>query len=150
MRHALLALFLPAALAGCGDIVSASLGPGGVTAIEGGTGGGGPTSSPAILHGSWLRTVSFYGTDGSLHLSETRWTFEQGGAAVRVVTTANLTFGFSDATITTARWRVEGAALVLEFLAPAAGTARFTWRVQELTGGTQLLLDDLVFQQVPR
>ncbi len=149
MRHVLLAFVLPTALAGCGEVVSASLGPGGVTAIEGGSGRG-STASPSVLHGSWLRTVSFHGTDGSLHLSETRWTFESSGTAVRVVTTINVTFGLSDAVATIARWRAERGLLVLEFLPPASGTARFTWQVRELTGGTQLILDGLVFRRVPQ
>ena len=144
-----MALCLTMLLGACsGEMVSGTLGPG-PSGVEAGAGGGGSVSVPTSLQGSWLRTVSFYGTDGSLHVSETRWTFSSDGSATRVVTSSNVTFGISDAVITTARWRVERGLLVIDYLSPTTGTARFAWQVQELTGGTQLVLDGQVFARVP-
>lgn len=98
-------------------------------------GGGGTAASPAIV-GSWQRTIVFFDDFGFLHSSETTWTFETGGLAVRSIVTANITLGAADTAITEARWRLNGTNLIIDFTAPSPGTVTLEARVQ----GTSLFL----------
>jgi hypothetical protein len=100
-----------------------------------GGGGGGSSASPAIV-GSWQRTIVFFDDFGFLHSSETTWTFEVDGLAERSIVTANETLGAADTAVTEARWRVEGANLIIDFTFPSPGTITLEARVQ----GTSLFL----------
>ena len=106
-------------------------------------GGGGATTTTTI-EGTWRRTLVFFDDFGFLHSSETTWTFETGGLAERTVVTSNVTLGAADTSLTQARWRVEGANVVIEFTAPSPGTISLEVRVQ----GTTLFLAGQEYQRV--
>ncbi|HEX7121740.1 MAG TPA: hypothetical protein VF178_05155 [Gemmatimonadaceae bacterium] len=114
-RGLLLALLL-AALAACeasGPFVPIDRG------VAGTNGGADPISSELV--GRWVHTLVFLDEFGFLHSTETTWEFDAAGTAVRTIVTTNQTLGISDVTVTTARWRVENARLVIEFLSPDSG-----------------------------
>jgi hypothetical protein len=98
-------------------------------------GGGGTNASPAIV-GSWQRVIVFFDDFGFMHSSETTWTFETGGLAERSIVTSNVTLGTADTAVTEARWRLEGANLIIDFTFPSPGTVTLEARVQ----GTSLFL----------
>jgi hypothetical protein len=97
--------------------------------IEGGAGG----SATTTIEGTWRRTLVFFDDFGFLHSSETTWSFGTGGAATRTVVTTNVTLGASDTSLTTARWRVEGSNVVIDFTAPSPGTITLEVRIQDGT-----------------
>lgn len=92
-------------------------------------GGGGPATTTTI-EGTWRRTLVFFDDFGFMHSSETTWTFAPGGTAARTIVATNLTAGLSDTTLTTARWRIDGVNVVIEFIAPSPGTITLTALVQ--------------------
>lgn len=106
-------------------------------------GGGGATTTTTI-EGTWRRTLVFFDDFGFLHSSETTWTFEPGGLAERTVVTSNITLGAADTSLTQARWRVDGANVVIDFTAPSPGTISLEVRVQ----GTTLFLAGQEYQRV--
>ena len=106
-------------------------------------GGGGATTTTTI-EGTWRRTLVFFDDFGFLHSSETTWTFEPGGLAERSVVTSNVTLGAADTSLTEARWRVDGANVVIDFTAPSPGTITLEVRVQ----GTTLFLAGQEYQRV--
>ena len=106
-------------------------------------GGGGATTTTTI-EGTWRRTLVFFDDFGFLHSSETTWTFEPGGLAERTVVTSNVTLGAADTSLTAARWRVDGANVVIDFTAPSPGTITLEVRVQ----GTTLFLAGQEYQRV--
>ena len=111
--------------------------------IGGLEGGGGPTTNTTI-EGTWRRTLVFFDDFGFLHSSETTWTFEAGGLAQRSVVTTNVTLGAADTSSTSARWRVDGSNVIIEFTAPSPGTITLDVRVQ----GTTLFLAGQEYQRV--
>lgn len=106
-------------------------------------GGGGPTTSTTI-EGTWRRTLVFFDDFGFLHSSETTWTFEAGGAALRTVVATNVTLGAADTLVTQANWRIDGSNVVIEFTGPSPGTISLDVRVQ----GTTLFLAGQEYQRV--
>lgn len=98
-----------------------------------GSGGGTTTTT---IEGTWRRTLVFFDDFGFMHSSETTWSFETSGDASRTIVTTNVTLGASDTTVTTARWRIDGANVVIDFTAPSPGTINLTVLVQ----GTSLFL----------
>lgn len=85
--------------------------------------------TPAIA-GTWRRTLVFIDDFGYVHSSQTTWTFDAGGGATRSIVTTNHTLDASDTSVTTARWRLDGSSLTIEFLAPSPGTIVLEARVQ--------------------
>lgn len=106
-------------------------------------GGGGPATTVTI-EGTWRRTLVFFDDFGFLHSSETTWTFANGGLAERTIVTTNVTLGAADSSLTQARWRVEGANVIIDFIAPSPGTISLAVRVQ----GTTLFLAGQEYQRV--
>lgn len=94
-------------------------------------GGGGLTTT--TIEGTWRRTLVFFDDFGFMHSSETTWSFGSGGAATRTVVTTNFTLGASDTSLTTARWRVEGTSVIIDFTAPSPGTITLEVRIQDST-----------------
>lgn len=105
--------------------------------------GGGTTMS--ALAGTWQRTLVFFDDFGYLHSSETTWTFDANGGAVRTIVTTNHTLEASDTSVTLARWRLDGTTLVIDFTAPSPGTIVLDARVQ----GTTLLLAGQEYRKIP-
>jgi hypothetical protein len=105
-------------------------------------GGGGSTTT--TIEGTWRRTLVFFDDFGFLHSSETTWTFAIGGLAQRTIVTTNVTLGASDTTVTQARWRIDGATVVIEFTAPSPGTITLDVRIQ----GTTLFLAGQEYQRI--
>lgn len=95
--------------------------------------GGGSAPPTITLEGSWQRTLVFFDDFGFLHSSETTWTFERGGEAVRTVVATNVTLGAADTLVTLAEWRLEGTNLVIEFIAPTPGTITLSFALQGST-----------------
>lgn len=106
--------------------------PTGGDVLLGGTGGVATSS----LAGSWQRTLVFFDDFGYLHSSETTWTFDAAGTAVRRIVTTNHTLEASDTSLSQARWRLDGTNLVIDFTAPSPGTITLEARVQ---GNTLIL-----------
>jgi len=106
-------------------------------------GGGGATTTTTI-EGTWRRTLVFFDDFGFLHSSETTWTFNTGGLAERTIVTTNVTLAASDTSLTTARWRVDGSNVIIEFTAPSPGTISLAVRVQ----GTTLFLAGQEYQRI--
>jgi len=106
-------------------------------------GGGSATSS--VLAGTWQRTLVFFDDFGYLHSSETTWTFAANGGASRTIVTTNHTLEASDTSVTTARWRLDGTTLTIEFTAPSPGTIVLEARVQ----GTTLFLAGQQYERLP-
>lgn len=113
--------------------------------ITGPPGSPGPVERDAALVGSWWRILLFTDDDGTAHASETTWRFESNGDATRTVVATNLTYGFFDSVVAGARWRTEGGAVVITFVAPDSGTVRFAYRIRADT----LLLDTRAFLRLP-
>ena len=105
----------------------------------------GQVERDAALLGSWWRILLFTDDDGTAHASETTWRFEADGDATRTVVATNLTYGFFDTVVAGARWRTEGGAVVITFVAPDSGTVRFAYRVRADT----LVLDTRAFVRLP-
>lgn len=105
--------------------------------------GGGPSTNLGI-EGTWQRTLVFFDEFGFMHSSETTWTFEPGGLAVRSIVTTNVTLGASDTSLTQALWRVEGTNLIIDFSGPTSGTITLDVRVQ----GSTLLLAGQEYQRI--
>src|SRR5688500_3942161 len=96
----------------------------------------GTGSSSALdsrLVGRWSRTLLFQDQSGAVHASRTTWRFGSDAIATRSVVASNLTFGMVDSVVTFARWRTEGAALVLTWLPDGSGTVRFDYLLQGAT-----------------
>ena len=110
----------------------------------GGLQGGGGATTTTTIEGTWRRTLVFFDDFGFLHSSETTWTFNTGGLAERTVVTTNVTLAASDTSLTTARWRVDGTNVIIEFTAPSPGTIALEVRVQ----GTTLFLAGQEYQRV--
>ncbi len=97
--------------------------------------GSGPTAATGIA-GTWRRTLVFLDEFGFLHSSETTWTFTADGGAFRAIVTRNHTLGAFDTSVATARWRLDGGNLIIDFLTPSPGTIVLEVRLQ----GTSLFL----------
>ena len=99
------------------------------------TAGTGSSSSAldSRLVGRWWRTLLFQDQSGAVHASRTTWRFGSDAIATRSVVASNLTFGVVDSVVTFARWRTEGAAVVLTYLPDGSGTARFDYFLQGAT-----------------
>lgn len=95
-------------------------------------GTGGPPTNSSIA-GTWQRTIVFFDDFGFLHSSETTWTFAAAGTAERMLVTTNVTLGVSDTTFTEARWRIEGAQIIIDFTAPTPGTIALDFFIQDGT-----------------
>jgi hypothetical protein len=89
---------------------------------------GSPSASSSLV-GTWRRILFFNDVSGAALSSETVWTFRGDGTATRVVIARNYTAGTADQLTASARWAVEGTTLVVTFLAPDPGTARFPFQV---------------------
>lgn len=107
--------------------------------------GGGGAPITTTIEGTWRRTLVFFDDFGFMHSSETTWTFEPGGTAARTIVATNITLGASDTILTTARWRVDGGNVVIDFIAPSPGTITLTVFVQ----GTSLFLAGQEYLRVP-
>jgi hypothetical protein len=107
-------------------------------------GGGGGGGSAVTIEGTWQRTLVFFDDFGFLQSSETTWTFETGGTALRTIVATNVTLGAADTLVTQARWRLEGSNVVIDFTAPSSGTITLDVRVQ----GTTLFLAGQEYQRV--
>jgi hypothetical protein len=110
----------------------------------GGGGGGGGTTTITSIEGTWRRTLVFFDDFGFLHSSETTWAFQAGGSAFRTVVATNFTLGAADTIFTTARWRLDGTILVIDFTSPSPGTITLDARVQ----GRTLFLAGQEYQRV--
>lgn len=131
-------------LACTGSEITGSAGPG--TGTPGGGNGGGTNESALV--GRWTRTIYFYDDFGGLHSSRTEWTFAADGGAARTVTATNWDDGWSDATVSLARWRTEGSEVVITFQPPDAGTVRFSYRFESTIDGPLLWLGSTAFFRV--
>jgi hypothetical protein len=118
-----------ACIAACDSLPFEPAGRRPIGSLEGGPGGPATTT----IEGTWRRTLVFFDDFGFLHSSETTWSFETGGSATRTVVTTNVTLGASDTSLTTARWRVEGSSVVIDFTAPSPGTITLEVRIQDGT-----------------
>ena len=110
----------------------------------GGLDGGGGAPATTTIEGTWQRTLVFFDDFGFLHSSETTWSFTSGGAATRTVVTTNVTLGAADTSLTTARWRIDGSNVIIDFTSPSPGTISLEVRVQ----GTTLFLAGQEYQRV--
>lgn len=95
--------------------------------------GGGSSSLERAIVGSWQRTLFFVDNDGFFRSSETHWQFAADGTAVRAVIARNFSDGISDVLLSTARWRVAGTTVRIDFLTPSPGTIQLEARVQSDT-----------------
>ena len=106
-----------------------------------GTGTAGAIDSRLV--GGWSRTLLFQDNLGAVHASRTTWRFGADRIATRAVVASNLTFGIVDSVVVAARWRTEGATVVLTFLPEGSGTARFDYLIQ----GTTLIMGGIGFER---
>ena len=98
------------------------------------TGGGSSSGSlDSRLIGQWSRTLVFQDQSGAVHASRTTWRFGSDAMATRSVVASNLSFGMVDSVVTFARWRTEGAAVVVSYLPDGSGSARFDYLLQGAT-----------------
>ena len=99
------------------------------------TAGTGSSSSAldSRLVGRWSRTLLFQDQSGAVHASRTTWRFGSDAIATRSVVASNLTFGMVDSVVTFARWRTEGAVVVLTYLPDGSGSVRFDYLLQGAT-----------------
>lgn len=104
----------------------------------------GQNALAARLVGTWRRTLFFFDEFGFAHSSETTWQFQADGSALRVQVTRNLSLFLSDASVTVARWRVEGTSLHITFVSPQPGEATFALRIE----GRQLFLNGEQYERV--
>ena len=115
--------------------------------VNPGTTGSGTTAGTRdsrLVGKSWSRVVLLQDNAGVVHSSRTTWHFGADGIATRSVVAANLTFGMVDQVVTFARWRTQGATIVLDYLPEGSGSARFEYFFQ----GTTLILGGLGFEQL--
>jgi hypothetical protein len=103
---------------------------------------GGGTAS-AGLAGSWRRQLVFIDEFGYVHSSETTWTFEPGGDALRAIVTANFTLGVADTAFAQARWRLDGTRVIIDFVAPNPGMITLDVRIE----GSRLFLAGQEYQR---
>ncbi|MEP7345459.1 MAG: hypothetical protein ABI877_09330 [Gemmatimonadaceae bacterium] len=94
---------------------------------------GGSSALERAIVGPWQRILFFLDVFGSARSSETHWQFAADGTAVRAVIARNFTDGISDVLISTARWRVEGTSVRIDFLTPSPGTIQLEARIQSDT-----------------
>lgn len=113
-----------AALAACSGDPFAVPGSSGRVGLQGGT-----RPAPGLV-GTWRRQLVFFGEDGYVHSSETRWTFAASGDAVRYIVTTNYLLPAADTSVTTARWQLDGSRLTIEYIAPSPGTIVLDARVE--------------------
>jgi hypothetical protein len=136
-----LAVVAVASIAACDSLPFEPAGSRPIVGVPAGGGGGNTTTS---IEGTWQRTLVFFDDFGFLQSSETTWSFETGGAATRTVVTANVTLGAADTSLTTARWRVEGTSVIIDFTSPSPGTITLEVRVQ----GNTLLLAGQEYERI--
>lgn len=132
-------------MAGCAERVDIT-GTAGSTRSRTGTGTGATSGTGTVdtrLVGRWSRTVLIQDNGGSIHASRTSWRFGSDASATRAVVASNLTFGLVDSVVTQARWRVQNGGLIVTYLAPSSGEARFDYRLQ----GATLILGGLAFDR---
>jgi hypothetical protein len=146
LRSAALVVAAMALLACGGSEVTGTAGAGSGTS-GGGTGSGGGNVDSGLV-GRWTRTIYFYDEFGGLHSSRTEWTFAADGSAARTVTATNWSDGWSDATVSLARWRTEAGEVVITYQLPDAGTARFAYRFENTIDGPLLWLGATAFFRV--
>ena len=139
---ALVGLMAMLVVTGCGERVSIT-GTAGATRSGTGSTGGSTGSIDARLVGRWSRTVLFQDAAGAVHASRTSWRFGSDASASRAVVSSNLTFGFVDSVVTSARWRIDGGRIVITFLPAGSGDARFDYRLD----GPTLILGGLPFER---
>ena len=130
-RMALVAISV-ASIAACESLPFEPAGRREIVGVDAGGGSGGGNTATTI-DGTWRRTLVFFDDFGFLHSSETTWSFETGGAATRTVVTTNVTLGAADTSLTTARWRVDGTSVIIDFTTPSPGTITLEVRVQDGT-----------------
>ena len=136
-----LAVIVVASIAACDSLPYEPVGSRPIVVVEAGGGGGTTTTT---IDGTWQRTLAFFDDFGFLHSSETTWSFGTGGTATRTVVTTNVTLGAADTSVTTARWRVEGTSVIIDFLAPSPGTITLEFRLQ----GNTLFLAGQEYERV--
>ena len=111
------------------------------------TGTSGTGSSTGVgdarLVGAWSHTALVQDNLGAVHASRTTWRFGADAFATRSVVATNLTFGMVDSVVTAARWRVEGASVVITYLPEGRGSARFDYFFQ----GSTLILGGIGFER---
>jgi hypothetical protein len=100
----------------------------GGTMVGTGAGSGGGSTSSAIL-GRWTRVILLIADDGQAHESRTTWEFRQDGSAIRTVTAWNLSQGVFDTLTSVAQWSTNGSQLTITYIAPATGTATFSYSI---------------------
>jgi len=100
----------------------------GGTMVGTGAGSGGGSTSSAIL-GRWTRVILLIADDGQAHESRTTWEFRQDGSAIRTVTAWNLSQGVFDTLTSVAQWSTNGSQLTVTYIAPATGTATFSYSI---------------------
>jgi hypothetical protein len=127
----LAACSLQAACAGV-EVISGTAGApggsGGGTLVGTGGGTGGGSTSSALL-GRWTRVILLIADDGQAHESRTTWEFRQDGSAIRTVTAWNLSQGVFDTVTSVAQWSTNGSQLTITYIAPATGTAIFSYSI---------------------
>jgi hypothetical protein len=120
-------------------------GPGVVTpAGSNPIGFGSSSATSSQVTGTWQRTIFFFDDFGFAQSSETTWQFSSDGTAVRSVVARNLTLGFADVLLATARWRVQGSQLIIDFITPTPGQIQLEFRLQ----GSQLILAGDTYSRV--
>lgn len=75
--------------------------------------------------GTWRRAIYFLDDFGIARVSETSWQFAADGTVVRVLVVRNITDGLADAQVSTGRYRVENARLLVDFVTPTASQLSF-------------------------
>ena len=103
-------------------------GSGGTMVGGGGTGAGGGTAASPLL-GRWTRVILVIADNGDAHESRTTWEFRQDGSAIRTVTAWNLSQGVFDTLTSVAQWSANGSQLTITYIAPATGTATFSYSI---------------------
>jgi hypothetical protein len=84
-------------------------------------GGQSAASADTAVLGSWTRTVTAIDETGAPRISETVWTFNSDGSAVRSMITRDAFGGLVDRQEAFGRWTVEGNQVVIDFSAPFTG-----------------------------
>jgi hypothetical protein len=127
LNAVLAACALQAACAGV-EVISGT--GGALGGSNGGTmvGTGGGSTSSALL-GRWTRVILLIADDGQAHESRTTWEFRQDGSAIRTVTAWNLSQGVFDTLTSVAQWSANGSQLTITYIAPATGTATFSYSI---------------------
>lgn len=101
----------------------------------------GAALTDTVVVGTWTFKISFVDDFGVPRSTETTWTFNSDGSAIRSVITRNFLDGIADRRDSFARWVVQGDQLVIDFTSPFTGRVPLTFQ----RNGDRLILGGQTF-----